>query len=59
MATSIGAVSRGYGFTWLAADKIRDELAAGLLKPLPLRDSDERFGQLYLVYADAENAGPG
>lgn len=59
MATSIGAVSRGYGFAWLAADKIRDELAAGLLKPLPLRDGDERYAQLYLVYADAENAGPG
>jgi DNA-binding transcriptional LysR family regulator len=59
MASSIGAVSRGYGFAWLAEEKIREELASGLLKPLPLRDGHERYAQLYLVYADAENAGPG
>src|SRR5690606_37033866 len=35
MATSIGAVSRGYGFAWFPEDKIRSELKEGLLKPLP------------------------
>lgn len=59
MATSIGAVCRGYGFAWLAEDKIRGELEAGVLKPLPLRDGRERYVQLYLIYADREAAGPG
>lgn len=59
MASSIAAVSCGYGFSWLSEDMIRTELSAGLLKPLPMRDGDERYLQLYLVYADAENAGPG
>ena len=35
------------------------ELAAGTLKPLPMREGGVRFAQLYLVYADRENAGPG
>lgn len=59
MATSIGAISRGYGFAWMAKDKIRQELAAGELKELPLRDGRERYAQLYLIHADREAAGPG
>ena len=36
------------------------EEQSGALKPLKLRDGgEERTGQFYLVYADAENAGPG
>lgn len=58
-ATSIEAVRMGYGFAWLAEEKIRDELREGTLKPLPLRDGAERFAQLYLVLADADSAGPG
>ncbi|MFL1483335.1 LysR family transcriptional regulator [Marinobacter sp. LN3S78] len=58
MATLIGAVSRGYGFAWMAADKIRHELEAGVLKPLPL-SGGERLADLYLVFADAEAVGPG
>lgn len=58
MATLIGAVSRGYGFAWMAADKIRHELEAGVLKPLPLAGG-ERLADLYLVFADAEAVGPG
>lgn len=58
MATLIGAVSRGYGFAWVAADKIRHELDAGVLKPLPLQGGD-RLADLYLVFADAEAVGPG
>ena len=54
------AASRsGYGYAWLPEYKIRDELAAGTLKPLPLRDGAERFVELYLVYADRDAAGPG
>jgi DNA-binding transcriptional LysR family regulator len=59
MATSIGAVCRGYGFAWLPTDKIRAELAAGELAPLPLRGGRERIEQLYLIFADGESAGPG
>ena len=59
MSTSIGAASRGHGFAWLPEDKIRLELADGVLKPLPLRGGNERFAQLYLVFADADGAGPG
>jgi DNA-binding transcriptional LysR family regulator len=59
MATSIGAVSRGYGFAWLAEDKIRSELETGVLKELPLRDGRERYAQLYLIHADKDAAGPG
>lgn len=59
MATSIQAVRSGYGFAWLPEDKIRDDLADGMLKPLPLRAGRERFGEFYLVLADPEAAGPG
>jgi DNA-binding transcriptional LysR family regulator len=59
MSTSIGAASRGHGFAWLPEDKIRSELADGVLKPLPLRGGSERFSRLYLIFADADGAGPG
>ncbi|UZJ44997.1 LysR family transcriptional regulator [Marinimicrobium sp. C6131] len=59
MATLIGAVSRGYGFAWLMEEKIRHELAAGTLKPLPMRKGRERFVDLYLVFAGGDVAGPG
>ena len=59
MATSILAARGGYGFAWLPEDKIREELAAGLLKPLPLEGGQERVGTLYLIYADRDYAGPG
>jgi DNA-binding transcriptional LysR family regulator len=59
IATSIEAVRMGYGFAWFPEEKIRNELKAGILKPLPLRDGNERFNELYLVVADAESAGPG
>lgn len=59
MTTSIGAVCRGYGFAWLPEDKIRTELAQGLLQPLRLKGGSERSVPLYLVYRDAETVGPG
>jgi DNA-binding transcriptional LysR family regulator len=59
MSTSIQAARMGFGFAWFPEDKIRDELAAGTLKPLPLREGGERFGDLYLVVADPDAAGPG
>lgn len=58
-ATSIAAMKRGYGFAWFPVEKIRDELREGTLKILPMQDGGERFGQLYLVVADPDAAGPG
>jgi DNA-binding transcriptional LysR family regulator len=58
MSTSIMAAAQGFAWGWFAEDKIRPELDAGTLKELPL-EHGERFAQLYLVYADRENIGPG
>jgi DNA-binding transcriptional LysR family regulator len=59
MSTSIQAARMGYGFAWFPEEKIRDELAAGTLRALPLREGEERFGELYLILADRDAAGPG
>lgn len=59
MSTSIIAARAGYGYGWYPEYKICDELAAGTLKPLPLREGGERFIELYLVFADRDGAGPG
>jgi DNA-binding transcriptional LysR family regulator len=59
MSTSIIAARTGYGYAWLPEYKIRDELADGTLRELPLREGGERFVELYLVFADREAAGPG
>lgn len=59
MSTSILAATMGFGFGWFPEERIRAELRAGTLKPLELRDGGTRLGQLYLVYADRDNAGPG
>jgi DNA-binding transcriptional LysR family regulator len=58
-ATSIHAAGMGLGFAWFPEDTIRGELAHGLLKPLPMREGGERWGDLYLVFADRDYAGPG
>ena len=59
MSTSIDAVRRGYGFAWFPEERIREELAAGQLRALNLREGSIRVGSLYLVYADRDAAGPG
>ncbi len=59
MPTSIGAACRGYGYAWFPVHKIKRELAAGELKPLPLAGGGERIVTMYLVLADPEGAGPG
>jgi DNA-binding transcriptional LysR family regulator len=58
-ATSIHAAVMGLGFAWFPEETIRDELERGQLKPLPLREGGERWGDLYLVFADRDYAGPG
>lgn len=58
-ATSIRAAVMGLGFAWYPEEIIREELEGGQLKPLPLTEGAERWGALYLVYADPDGAGPG
>jgi DNA-binding transcriptional LysR family regulator len=59
MTSSIMAARMGYGFAWLPEEKIREELASNMLKPLPMREGRERYVELYLVYANRDAAGPG
>jgi DNA-binding transcriptional LysR family regulator len=59
MSTSIMAAAMGMGYAWLPEDKIRGELQAGSLKPLPVREGGVIEGTLYLVHAGLEDAGPG
>jgi DNA-binding transcriptional LysR family regulator len=59
MSTSIGAVSRGFGFAWLPQYKIFPELMSGELKELQLAEPREVVALLYLVFADREGARPG
>jgi DNA-binding transcriptional LysR family regulator len=58
-STSIEALRRGMGFGWYAETLIRPDLASGTLKLLPLAGSGERFGELYLIFRDAEGPAPG
>jgi DNA-binding transcriptional LysR family regulator len=58
-ATSIRAAVMGLGFAWFPEETIRGELERGELKALPLREGGERSGDLYLVFADRDYAGPG
>ena len=59
MTSSIEAAASGHGFAWLPAYHIRDHLAAGTLKRLPMRSGGERTVPLYLILADPDFAGPG
>jgi DNA-binding transcriptional LysR family regulator len=59
IATSIKAVSMGYGFAWLPAQQISEELQAGTLRRLPLRTGGEMELPLYLIQTNADFAGPG
>ncbi len=59
VATSIQAVSLGYGFAWLPEAHIREQLQSGLLKPLPLREGGVIEIPLYLILANPDFVGPG
>ena len=59
MATSLQAARMGFGFAWYPEEKIREEIAAGELKVLPLEDGGDAFAEIYLVLADPEGSGPG
>lgn len=59
VATSIRAVTMGYGFAWLPEEHICEELRAGILKPLSLQGGSMREVPLYLILANPDFAGPG
>ena len=56
-ATQIAAACMGLGFAWFPEDSVSRELDAGQLARLPMAEGGERFGQLYLVYSEAESKG--
>ena len=49
----------GFGFARYPEEKIREEVAAGELKVLPLQGGGDMFAEIYLVLAYPEDAGPG
>lgn len=53
-ATQIAAACMGLGFAWFPEEAIRRELESGSLKPLPMRQGAERYGELYLIFADPD-----
>lgn len=60
ISTSIGALIRGLGFAALPREVIKQPLAAGLLKLLPMAIPTDRAREvtLYMVIADRDEAGP-
>lgn len=58
MDMSARAVARGLGFAWLPDIVIRDQLASGELKPLPLLEGAERWSDLFLIVPNRDLAGP-
>ncbi|MDX1693959.1 MAG: LysR family transcriptional regulator [Ketobacteraceae bacterium] len=58
MRTSIDMVSQGFGFAWLPKPHIADQLAQGVLKPLPLRNGLQRTSSIYLTFIDSDRLGP-
>jgi len=53
-ATQIAAACMGLGFAWFPEHAIRRELDSGILKPLRMREGAERFGEVYLIFADPD-----
>jgi len=59
ISTAIDAVRRGDGYAWLPEDQISEELAAGTIKRLPLREGGSFLVPLYLIKTSMDAAGPG
>lgn len=55
--TSIKAACAGLGFAWYPELRIKDELATGELKPLPMKEGLYRYISLYRVFARPEYPG--
>lgn len=59
MDTAVSVIANGLGFGWLPRHRIEEELARGVLKPLPLSKGRSRRVPLYLVFSRSKEAGPG
>lgn len=57
VSTSIRAATQGMGFAWYPELRIRDELADGRLKALPLAEGRYRHAWLYRVFTHPEFPG--
>ncbi|WP_126454983.1 LysR family transcriptional regulator [Sulfuriflexus mobilis] len=57
--TASTAVLEGLGYCWLPEHSICQQLEAGRLKPLPLREGGSYKATLYLVYGQPGEPGPG
>lgn len=51
-------IRSGLGYGWLPQAAIEAELSSRQLLPLPLNEGQTRSEMLYLIYADAAQAGP-
>ena len=58
LSTAIATIRRGLTYAWVPRDAVAAELAAGELCALPLAEGGVRRGQLNLVFADRDAAGP-
>jgi len=56
--TSLEAVRLGLSYAWLPEAYLREDLAEGRLKPLPMEIDSDRVHSLYLIFADRDLAGP-
>lgn len=56
---SIDCLTAGLGFAWLPQHDIRRHLEDGSLKPLMLEHGASYDANLYLLFADVHNPGPG
>jgi len=58
LRTSIDMICSGLGFAWLPTTSIKNELAQGKLKTLPLQHNSKRSMQLHLIFKDGDSLGP-
>ena len=58
-ATSIHAVSTGHGLRLVSRGHRARRARARRAQALPMREGGERWGELYLVFADRDYAGRG
>ncbi|WP_448564780.1 LysR family transcriptional regulator [Thalassotalea ganghwensis] len=58
LQTSTNMIKAGLGFAWLPESYVANEIAQGVIKPLPLSNNATRSAKLYALYKDKDNLGP-
>ncbi len=58
LEASRAAVRAGFAYAWLPAHLVAQDVAVGMLRPLPLAVGGERRMALYVVLVSGETAGP-